>query len=233
MRGKKRIPARVIMTLLMGIIGFFLFGFILTRAQSRLFLINIQEEMIDSADYIVRARSNAGIGGYALENWAQRNRLFFADMIDFMGENDPEFKLDQAHLKDINSLLGTQDIMIVDKSGDVLTSATGRFDSLKGEDYAPLFETFETGEVSRLSVFPWSFSMLQSRAEVLSRDDPRRLRDEAALDGEEGPRGNRGGRDVDRGCLRRQDQVPRLLRAVHRRQDCAGVSGGRRRLSDV
>ena len=231
MRGKKRIPARVIMTLLMGIIGFFLFGFILTRAQSRLFLINIQEEMIDSADYIVRARSNAGIGGYALENWAQRNRLFFADMIDFMGENDPEFKLDQAHLQEINSLLGTQDIMIVDKSGDVLTSATGRFDSLKGEDYAPLFETFETGEVSRMSVFPWSFSMLQSRAEVLSRDDPRRLRDEAALDGEEALAET--GRDVDRGCLRRQDQVPRLLRAVHRRQDCAGVSGGRRRLSDV
>jgi hypothetical protein len=60
-------------------------------------------------------------------------------------------------------LTGAQDIMLVDRNGNVLASDTGFFRDLKEEMYAPLFHTFDTFEMEKLPIYAFTAENRQSR----------------------------------------------------------------------
>ena len=69
----------------------------------------------------------------------------------------PEF------LTEICGLIGAQDLMLVDRDGNVISSAMGIFTDLKDETYAPLLQTFETGKLEKAAVYSFSAENMDKR----------------------------------------------------------------------
>jgi hypothetical protein len=64
----------------------------------------------------------------------------------------PELQASEDFLSQMLTITDAHDIMVVDRDKKVLYSAAQTTESLDGEEFAPLFETFETGRMTKVEV---------------------------------------------------------------------------------
>ena len=164
-KGKE--PYRILLTILTGIAGIALFGGILLMSQSRMAELALQEEMKENSSYITNAFTYYEASGKTIQGWSDRLHETYFFMMKYALEQDPDLLSDQssseAFLGEMTRLTGAQDIMLVDRNGNVLASDTGFFRDLKEEMYAPLFHTFDTFEMEKLPIYAFTAENRQSR----------------------------------------------------------------------
>ena len=71
-------------------------------------------------------------------------------LVDYMTGEDPDLELSEEYLRDMETVIGAKDVMMIDRSGNILASAEGTFRNLKDEQYAPLLETFDTNQMTQI-----------------------------------------------------------------------------------
>ena len=164
-KGKE--PYRILLTILTGIAGIAMFGGILLMSQSRMAELALQEEMKENSSYITNAFTYYEASGKIIPGWSDRLHETYFFMMKYALEQDPDLLSDQssseAFLGEMSRLTGAQDIMLVDRNGNVLASDTGFFRDLKEEMYAPLFHTFDTFEMEKLPIYAFTAENRQSR----------------------------------------------------------------------
>ena len=164
-KGKE--PYRILLMILTGIAGIALFGGILLMSQSRMAELALQEEMKENSSYITNAFTYYEANGKIIPGWSDRLHETYFFMMKYALEQDPDLLSDQSSsetfLGEMTRLTGAQDIMLVDRNGNVLASDTGFFRDLKEEMYAPLFHTFDTFEMEKLPIYAFTAENRQSR----------------------------------------------------------------------
>ena len=167
MQKKDKVTFRIVLTIVTGIAAVVLFGCILMMSQSRMTLVALQDEMKENSSYICEAFTLFEKSGKAIQTWSDDLHKAYFIMMRYALENDSDLAADPALLEDMLSdmtgITGVQDIMMVDRDGNVLMSDTGFFKDLKDEMYAPLFRTFDTYEMEKLPVYSFSVENLLSR----------------------------------------------------------------------
>lgn len=150
--------------ILAGVIGIILFGLVMAMTSSRMVLQTTQDEMKENSSYIREAVSGNALRGEMVQEWSNRNHMSSINLIRYLRETkgtayveSPEF------LTEICSLIGAQDLMLVDRDGNVISSAMGIFTDLKDETYAPLLQTFETGKLEKVAVYSFSAENMDKR----------------------------------------------------------------------
>jgi hypothetical protein len=127
----------------------------------------LQEEMKENSSYITNAFTYYEASGKTIQGWSDRLHETYFFMMKYALEQDPDLLSDQssseAFLGEMTRLTGAQDIMLVDRNGNVLASDTGFFRDLKEEMYAPLFHTFDTFEMEKLPIYAFTAENRQSR----------------------------------------------------------------------
>ena len=168
MQRKDRATLRIRVTILTGIAGIVLFGCILLMFQSRMTLLSLQEEMKENSSYICSAFTSNEMSGKAMQNWSDRLHKAYFLLMMYAMEQDPELLADQVSseefLNEMTSLTGAQDIMLVDRNGNIHVSSKDFFQDLKDETYAPLFQTFDTYEMAKLPIYSFSDENRQLRS---------------------------------------------------------------------
>ena len=167
MQKKGRVTFRIIMTILTGTAGIVLFGFILLMSQYRMNMLSLQEEMKENSSYIRDAYSLYGTSGKMVQTWSDKLHGAYFDMLKYALEKNPDLLKDKMSsreaLGEICSLIGAQDILFVDRKGNVTDSYIGFFHDLKDKTYEPLFQTFDTAEMVKLPVYSFTAENRQSR----------------------------------------------------------------------
>ena len=158
--------SRIILTILFGITGILLFVYILMRSQSHLTRISLEEEMKDNSAYICDAFDSYEYRGELLQRWSDSIHESYLLMIMLNLDSHPELAKSEDYLMELSSLIGTHDIMMVDREGNVVNSCIGFFKDLKDPAYAPLLKTFETGKMEKVVVYPYSEKTLEERIQA-------------------------------------------------------------------
>ncbi len=166
MQKEGKAKTRMILTFLFGIAGIALFGYILFASQSGLTRRNMQDEMRENSSYIRETFSTYEQSGKIVQAWADRLHHAFLRFILFVTRESPELAESDTFLADMVSLTGAQDLMVVDRDGNVLYSDVGYFENLKDDVYAPLFRTFETGQTEKMALFSWTLEDSRLKEEV-------------------------------------------------------------------
>ena len=147
-RGTKKLRKAFIV--IAGIAGILLFGLIVMSIQSHLNSRFVRDEMRECSERIQEELDAFELYGDSIDFWVMSNHVSCLDMLDYMIGVNPQLADSEEYLRDMSSAIDAADVMIVDRSGNVLCSAAGSFRSLKDESFAPLFECFDTGEITRL-----------------------------------------------------------------------------------
>ena len=152
---------RIIITILLGIAGILLFWVILAKAQSGLTGRFVQDEMRESSERILNQLTQNSLAGMSVRSWTDRNHQACLGLMRHMIGENPDLAESQAYLESMRDAMypGSEntiqqpDLMIVDAAGRVLVSLENTFRDLKDEIHAPLLETFETGEMTKVTEF--------------------------------------------------------------------------------
>ena len=155
MHREKAIRSRSLLLIMLGIVGIFLFGHILMQAQSRIVKLHIQEEMEENSTYIRETFSSYKVSGQSISRWTTQNHDEMLRLIVHTIRENPALMESKVFLEEMRTILGTNDLMIVDRRGNVVSSASGLVKDLKDDVYVPLFETFDTSDMTQLSVLSY------------------------------------------------------------------------------
>lgn len=150
MQKKEKQLTRIILTILAGIAGILLFGLILMEIQSRIISRYVEDEVKESSAAILEEyENNELVGGYVrkYEEYIHQGCL---NLVDYMTGEDPDLAESEEYLRDMEAVISAEDVMMIDRSGNVLASAEGTFRDLKDEQYAPLYETFDTSQMTQV-----------------------------------------------------------------------------------
>ena len=198
--------SRSLLIVLAGAIGIVLFGFFLMRTQYHLVKKDLQDEMKENSSYIREAFSSYEFSSAHINAWSDENHFHVLRMIGYMMQQEPGLSESADFLEEMRAIIGSEDLMVVDRRGNILTSASGAVKDLKDDVYAPLFETFETGQMTRRNLLTW--------IEVIERFE---AGSEAAAAGEEGVPTNMNpifyalALDDDRACVIDDDGFTQML----------------------
>ncbi len=145
------IKARSVLAVLFGVVSIVLFGIFLERIQVRYTMEDIRKEMAENAEYlkeIFLSRHEV-----YLSTRKSFRELYEQDLylLEYLMKNDPDFVLTQDYLKELNDRLELKDLMVADRKGEILISASGSRISLKSQRYTPLRECFNEGGVTEFS----------------------------------------------------------------------------------
>ena len=146
--------ARIIITILLGIAAVFLYFFALDKIQYRNGRYRIQTEMAQAVKNLEKTKKESRESFDSMEFSMSLLYMQDARTLGTFAQLDPGFEISDDYLSMINQTLSVEDIMITDREGKVLASATGSRDHLSNEVFEPLWETFETGEVSWMEPVP-------------------------------------------------------------------------------
>ena len=155
MHREKAIRSRSLLLIMLGIVGIILFGHILMQAQSRIVKLHIQEEMEENSTYIRETFSSYKVSGQSISRWTTQNHDEMLRLIVHTIRENPALMESKVFLEEMRTILGTNDLMIVDRRGNVVSSASGLVKDLKDDVYVPLFETFDTSDMTQLSVLSY------------------------------------------------------------------------------
>ena len=155
---------RTALMILGGIIGIILFGLVMTATSTRMVLEATQDEMKENSIYIHEAVASNALRGKMVKAWSDQNHMSSLNLIRYMEEEKgPAYVESQEFLSEICALIGAQDLMIMDRDGNIKSSAVGYFNDLKDEKYAPLLKTFESETMEKLSVYTFSAETYDKR----------------------------------------------------------------------
>ena len=171
MQNKGKIKGRIILTILSGIAGIALFGYILIMSQSRMTLRSLQDEMKENSSYICDTFNFFKNRGKALQIWSDELYKDSFLVMKMALEDDPGLASSEEFLKEMTSLMGVQDIMFVDRNGKVTSSYASVIHDLKDDMYAPLFRTFESFEVEKLPVYSFSAENREARIKPIDAEE--------------------------------------------------------------
>ena len=171
MQNKGKIKGRIILTILSGIAGIALFGYILIMSQSRMTLRSLQDEMKENSSYICDTFNFFKNRGKALQIWSDELYKDSFLVMKMALEDDPGLASSEDFLKEMTSLMGVQDIMFVDRNGKVTSSYASVIHDLKDDMYAPLFRTFESFEVEKLPVYSFSAENREARIKPIDAEE--------------------------------------------------------------
>ena len=204
MQNKGKNKGRIILTILSGIAGIALFGYILIMSQSRMTLRSLQDEMKENSSYICDTFNFFKNRGKALQIWSDELYKDSFLVMKMALEDDPGLASSEDFLKEMTSLMGVQDIMFVDRNGKVTSSYASVIHDLKDDMYAPLFRTFESFEVEKLPVYSFSAENREARIKPIDAEEKNTgaesNRTEAGNTGEESTEaGNTGEENTEAG----------------------------------
>ncbi|MBR2767980.1 MAG: hypothetical protein IKD68_03530, partial [Solobacterium sp.] len=148
--------SRIILTILLGFTGILLFISLLMAAQSNLARKNLEEEMKDNSSYICNTFGSYEFRADIMRLWSDGVHESFLRMIMFSAEDNPGLLKSQDFLTELNSEINARDILVIDKEGNVIASSVGFYKDLKDPVYAPLLKTFETFQMERAVIYPYS-----------------------------------------------------------------------------
>lgn len=175
MHREKAIRSRSLLLIMLGIVGIFLFGHILMQAQSRIVKLHIQEEMEENSTYIRETFSSYKVSGQSISRWTTQNHDEMLRLIVHTIRENPALMESKVFLEEMRTILGTNDLMIVDRRGNVVSSASGLVKDLKDDVYVPLFETFDTSDMTQLSVLSYG-QVMKRLSEDIMRFPGRRMK---------------------------------------------------------
>ena len=160
--------SRIILTILFGITGILLFISLLMASQSNLARNSLEEEMKDNSSYICDAFGSYEFRDDIIRLWSDGVHESFLRMIMLNAQDHPELLKSQDFLTELNSEINARDILVIDKEGNVIASSVGFYKDLKDPVYAPLLKTFETFQMERAVIYPYSQQALQERITYLT-----------------------------------------------------------------
>ena len=150
---KKRMKdPRVMVTVLTGLLCILLFGFILETIQNQMVLRNMQSEMARTMDYIDEAYQISREYFPNVRGSIQEIRTEELQLLKYFSEEDPEFAVTDEYLAEVNEEFNLADVMVADEEGNILASASGSRNPLRGRRFDPLRESFETETVGVVSM---------------------------------------------------------------------------------
>ena len=140
-------PKRIAITIILGLAAISTFGFLLSKAQSYLVERNMQQEMIENSEYIKSAVAVNSHAGENVRRWFFGLHKAYLLMLNKMINEDPSLIESDQFYRDMNAMMETQDLMLIDREGNIVKSASGSVHDLKEERYKPLLDSFDSGEV--------------------------------------------------------------------------------------
>ena len=108
MQNKGKIKGRIILTILSGIAGIALFGYILIMSQSRMTLRSLQDEMKENSSYICDTFNFFKNRGKALQIWSDELYKDSFLVMKMALEDDPGLASSEDFLKEMTSLIDTE-----------------------------------------------------------------------------------------------------------------------------
>ena len=150
MQKKEKQLTRIILTILAGIAGILLFGLILMEIQSRIISRYVEDEVKESSAAILEEYENNELVGGNVRKYEEYIHQGCLNLVDYMTGEDPDLAESEEYLRDMEAVISAEDVMMIDRSGNVLASAEGTFRDLKDEQYAPLYETFDTSQMTQV-----------------------------------------------------------------------------------
>ena len=145
-------PKRIAITIILGLAAISTFGFLLSKAQSYLVERNMQQEMIENSEYIKSAVAVNSHAGENVRRWFFGLHKAYLLMLNKMINEDPSLIESDQFYRDMNAMMETQDLMLIDREGNIVKSASGSVHDLKEERYKPLLDSFDSGEVIELTI---------------------------------------------------------------------------------
>ena len=125
-------------------------GIAFSRIQISQVRQGIEAEMRESVAYAQSAASQYEIKGKAVEEWDDISHEKNLVMLVRMMTEDPKLQTSKTYLSQMCSIANVRNIAVVNADGDVLCAATEVTEDLHDETYAPLLETIETGEMTKV-----------------------------------------------------------------------------------
>ncbi|MBR2793559.1 MAG: mechanosensitive ion channel, partial [Solobacterium sp.] len=157
-----------ILTILLGFTGILLFISLLMASQSNLARNSLEEEMKDNSSYICDAFGSYEFRDDIIRLWSDGVHESFLRMIMLNAQDHPELLKSQDFLTELNSGINARDILVIDKEGNVIASSVGFYKDLKDPVYAPLLKTFETFQMERAVIYPYSPQAMDERIASLN-----------------------------------------------------------------
>lgn len=165
----------VVTLVVMLVVGGISFSYIQTSQIRQ----SIEAEMRDSIAYAQSAAGMYELRGQVVETWDDKSHMKNLIMIVRMMTEDPKLQTSQAYLSQMRTITNVQNIAIVDAEGDVLCSAAEVSEDLHDETYAPLFETIETGEMTKVETVTKAEMLELAQDAIQPLDDPNTTSDQS------------------------------------------------------
>ena len=145
------VKIRTALAILIGGISIVLFGYVLERIQVRYVMEDIRKEMAENAAYLEEIYLSRH--EVYLNTRQSFRELYEQDLylLESVLMNDPDFVLTDEYMKELCDQLKLRDVMVANRAGEILVSASGNRSSLKSRRYAPLRDCFEEGGVAEVS----------------------------------------------------------------------------------
>lgn len=150
MKKNEKHSTRIILTVFAGIAGIFLFGLIMMGIQSLMISRYVEDEMKESSSAILEEYGINELVGGNVKSYEAYIHQGCLNLVDYMTGEEPDLAESEEYLRDMKAAVNAEDVMMIDRSGNVLVSAEGAFRDLKDEQYAPLYETFDTGQMAQV-----------------------------------------------------------------------------------
>ena len=178
--GKTRI--RILLTILMAAAGILLFGLIYREIQSRMISRYMKSELKESSTAIQEDYAAYKLSGESIGLWLDRNHQAMFSLLKLMTEEDPGLTDSREFLKDMNTAIQAKDLILTDRDGDILASASDTFADLKDARLEPLFETFQTQEMTNLSEYSLNPANTRQPSDGVEKTDNARIFYAMAID---------------------------------------------------
>ncbi len=148
MKKKRGNIIRGIILLLLGGISILLFGYGYGYFQKRIAINQIEEEMKSDSVQVLQYYKKADVEHQTVQTVSKQIQDDMFTILSYLMHNDQNFSFSRSYFRQVNDILETVNVMVIDRYGKVKVSALSGISEVEPSCMEELSATFDTGKMS-------------------------------------------------------------------------------------